>query len=132
MQSLVMAIPIWSTMSNAGDWYASELFRSLPNIVCKLQETSAAIVLGGVWQVGQLIQSRGGVVTAEQLAPFMDVTPEDLEKVDGYTNESYVVRHTLPWHSRDLTLTCSAHVLLMQGSAVSASAWCAGAGPGEV
>lgn len=42
--------------------------------------------------MGQLIQSRGGVVTAEQLAPFMDVTPEDVEKVDGYTNESYVVR----------------------------------------
>lgn len=43
--------------------------------------------------MGQLIQSRGGVVTAEQLAPFMDVTPEDVEKVDGYTNESYVVRY---------------------------------------
>ncbi|CAL8466800.1 g6336 [Coccomyxa elongata] len=41
--------------------------------------------------VGQLIQSKGGVVTAEQLAPFLDVTPDDLEKVDGYTNESYVV-----------------------------------------
>lgn len=33
------------------------------------------------------------MVTAEQLAPFLDVTTDDLEKVDGYTNESYVVRH---------------------------------------
>jgi len=45
----------------------------------------------GFLQVGQLIQSKGGVVTAEQLAPFLDVSPDDLEKVDGYTNESYVV-----------------------------------------
>ncbi|EIE26497.1 hypothetical protein COCSUDRAFT_46111 [Coccomyxa subellipsoidea C-169] len=41
--------------------------------------------------VGQLIQSKGGVVTAEQLAPFMDLSPDDLEKIDGYTNESYMV-----------------------------------------
>lgn len=52
----------------------------------------------GASQVGQLIQSKGGVVTAEQLAPFLDVTPDDLEKVDGYTNESYVVRH-YPQHT---------------------------------
>lgn len=43
------------------------------------------------YQVGQYIQSKGGVVTAEQLAPYLDVTPEDMEKVEGFTNEAYVV-----------------------------------------
>lgn len=43
-------------------------------------------------QAGQYIQSRGGVVTAEQLAPYLDVTPADLERVDNTVSEAYMVR----------------------------------------
>ena len=85
-----MAIPTWSTTSSAGKWCAS--FE--PSIALCAIELSINLHLG-TWQVGQLIQSKGGVVTAEQLAPFMDLTPDDLEKIDGYTNESYMVRHLL-------------------------------------
>ena len=43
-------------------------------------------------QVGQYIVSKGGAVTAEQLAPYLDVQLDDLERVDGQVNESFVVR----------------------------------------
>ena len=39
-------------------------------------------------QVGRYIQSKGGVVTAEELAPFLD--PPEKSK-DGDIDESYVV-----------------------------------------
>ena len=42
-------------------------------------------------QVGQYIVSKGGAVTAEQLAPYLDVQLDDLERVDGQVNESFVV-----------------------------------------
>ena len=42
-------------------------------------------------QAGQFIQSKGGVVTAEQLAPYLDVTPDAMERVDGSVSESYMV-----------------------------------------
>ena len=42
-------------------------------------------------QVGQYIVSKGGAVTAEQLAPYLDVQLDDLERVDGQINESFVV-----------------------------------------
>ena len=45
-----------------------------------------------VLQVGQYIVSKGGAVTAEQLAPYLDVQLDDLERVDGQVNESFVVR----------------------------------------
>ena len=35
--------------------------------------------------------SKGGAVTAEQLAPYLDVQLADLERVDGEVNESFVV-----------------------------------------
>lgn len=35
--------------------------------------------------------SKGGAVTAEQLAPYMDVQTADLERVDGQVNEDFVV-----------------------------------------
>ncbi|CAK0755565.1 hypothetical protein CVIRNUC_002384 [Coccomyxa viridis] len=41
--------------------------------------------------VGQYIVSKGGAVTAEQLAPYLDVQLDDLERVDGQINESFVV-----------------------------------------
>ena len=44
-----------------------------------------------VLQVGQYIVSKGGAVTAEQLAPYLDVQLDDLERVDGQVNESFVV-----------------------------------------
>ena len=48
--------------------------------------------VGGV-QVGQYIQSRGGVVAAEELAPFLDVTPEALAaaREGAFVDEGYVV-----------------------------------------
>lgn len=44
-------------------------------------------------QVGQYIQSRGGVVAAEELAPFLDVTPEALAaaREGAFVDEAYVV-----------------------------------------
>ena len=42
-------------------------------------------------QVGEYIMSKGGAVTAEQLAPYLDVRPDDLERVDGQVNEDFVV-----------------------------------------
>ena len=43
--------------------------------------------------VGQLIQSRGGVVAAEELAPYLDVTPEALaaSREGAFVDEGYVV-----------------------------------------
>ena len=43
--------------------------------------------------VGQLIQARGGVVAAEELAPYLDVTPEALaaSAEGGFVDEGYVV-----------------------------------------
>ena len=43
--------------------------------------------------VGQLIQARGGVVAAEELAPYLDVTPEALaaSATGGFVDEGYVV-----------------------------------------
>ncbi len=35
--------------------------------------------------------SKGGAVTAEQLAPYLDVQMADLERVDGQVNEDFVV-----------------------------------------
>ena len=35
--------------------------------------------------------SKGGAVTAEQLAPYLDVQTADLERVDGQVNEDFVV-----------------------------------------
>ena len=35
--------------------------------------------------------SKGGAVTAEQLAPYLDVRTADLERVDGQVNEDFVV-----------------------------------------
>ena len=46
-------------------------------------------------QVGQYIVSKGGAVTAEQLAPYLDVQLDDLERVDGQINESFVVSCSL-------------------------------------
>ena len=40
-------------------------------------------------QVGQFIQSKGGVVTAEELAPFLD--PPERNKEDGAVEEDFVV-----------------------------------------
>ena len=45
-------------------------------------------------QVGQYIVSKGGAVTAEQLAPYLDVQLDDLERVDGQVNESFVVSNS--------------------------------------
>ena len=42
-------------------------------------------------QVGEYIMSKGGAVTAEQLAPYLDVQMADLERVDGQVNEDFVV-----------------------------------------
>lgn len=44
--------------------------------------------LGG--QVGQYIQYKGGVVTAEELAPFLDV-PADTSSSDNMVDEGFVV-----------------------------------------
>ena len=43
--------------------------------------------------VGQLIQARGGVVAAEELAPYLDVTPAALaaSAEGGFVDEGYVV-----------------------------------------
>ncbi|CAL5227405.1 g10362 [Coccomyxa viridis] len=41
--------------------------------------------------VGEYIMSKGGAVTAEQLAPYLDVQMADLERVDGQVNEDFVV-----------------------------------------
>lgn len=46
-------------------------------------------------QVGEFIMSKGGAVTAEQLAPYLDVQPGDLERVDGQVNEDFVVSSCL-------------------------------------
>lgn len=35
--------------------------------------------------------SMGGAVTAEQIAPYLDVQPGYLERVDGQVNEDFVV-----------------------------------------
>jgi len=43
-------------------------------------------------QVGEYITSKGGAVTAEQLAPYLDVKTADLERVDGQVNEDFVVK----------------------------------------
>ena len=47
-------------------------------------------------QVGEYITSKGGAVTAEQLAPYLDVQTADLERVDGQVNEDFVVK-TSAW-----------------------------------
>lgn len=43
--------------------------------------------------VGQLIQARGGVVAAEELAPYLDVTPAALAaaREGAFVDEGYVV-----------------------------------------
>ncbi len=46
-------------------------------------------------QVGEFIMSKGGAVTAEQLAPYLDVQPGDLERIDGQVNEDFVVSSCL-------------------------------------
>jgi hypothetical protein len=58
-------------------------------------------------QAGQYIQSRGGVVTAEQLAPYLDVTPESLERVDGSVSEAYMVHSTAGHHCCHACLPCN-------------------------
>lgn len=45
-------------------------------------------------QLGRYIQSRGGVVTAEEMAPFLDVTPAEIEEEQRFgrvANESFVL-----------------------------------------
>ena len=56
-------------------------------------------------QVGEYIMSKGGAVTAEQLAPYLDVQMADLERVDGQVNEDFVV-----------SCACPAFTLLLAGS----------------
>lgn len=44
------------------------------------------------WEkLGQYIQSRGGVVVAEEMAPYLDVTPEQVERKGAVVDESYVL-----------------------------------------
>ncbi len=62
----------------------------LPYIDCFL--IAQAHAPGMFLQAGQFIQSKGGVVTAEQLAPYLDVTPDAMERMDGSVSESYMVR----------------------------------------
>ena len=44
-----------------------------------------------VLQVGNYIQHKGGVVTAEELAPFLDVRPAGKDADSIVVDESYVV-----------------------------------------
>lgn len=46
----------------------------------------------GVWeQVGQYIQHKGGVVTAEQLAPFLDVPTDNIRSDETMVDEGFMV-----------------------------------------
>ena len=47
--------------------------------------------LAVVLQVGNYIQHKGGVVTAEELAPFLDVPPAGKDPESIVVDESYVV-----------------------------------------
>lgn len=43
-------------------------------------------------QIGQYISSNGGVVTAEELAPFLDVPPLDPDKVHFYSGNYIMLK----------------------------------------
>ena len=66
----------------------------------------------GLPQVGEYIMSKGGAVTAEQLAPYLDVQMADLERVDGQVNEDFVVS-TLAKLSSDFFLATAVSSAVM-------------------